>query len=217
MGGKHSNTDERIRIVAEAMSGQWNKSVVIKRHGISPASFYRWQKQYPRAAEAYALLLAGKTLAYLRLAGEMEQAHEGLANDDGLDPWAKVPLEDVFAMEEAEQADEKPDDIAMEDIPAVGWEAAPRFGRKVAKVHGNLSREDNVTLQISLPKALHHRLTQERDGSLNRTITGLIGYALERLDEQDLMLHVFDGRKPKPEFRRKRLGKLVQGNLIDAG
>ncbi|WP_162407787.1 transposase [Pseudoxanthomonas jiangsuensis] len=206
--------EEKIRIVAEAMAGDREVKEVARRYGINEATLHRWKVRFPRAPEACALRNAGRHTAYMELLAEMEVAAGGKASVDSVfDPELDHNPPDLDAdylqweQRKNEQAEaELQERTRASDVPPIAWMSAVRWSPGlVVRVHGNLPREDDVLLQIALPKGLHDRLSRQKEGSLNRVITGLIGYALDQLDEEGATLHVYDRRKQAPVLKEPRV------------
>ena len=213
---RHHHPDEVIQILAEAMSGQWEVKDVARRHGINPSTLHRWKARFPRAPEAYALFKARRHFEYMNLLAQMETPGVATEASEEMVPEEFVPELPAGFLEWEAQQQKEADTTAYEastwkaDNQPIHWEPGVRWDpRLVAKVHGNLPREDDIKMQISLPKAMHSRLTNQKDGSLNRVITGLIGYALETLDEEGATLHIYDRRKPKPVIKEPRVVRIA--------
>ncbi|PNS09821.1 transposase [Solilutibacter silvestris] len=207
--GKHRSTDEKIRILAEAMSGNWDKVAVARRHSIHESTLYDWMNEFPYAADAYAVLQEkgrSEYLSFLFKNSDAKHGQEEFKLKGGVD-YGETPdyPNEFWEWEERrlEQIDADTRYRLKVSVPRIGWMPAARWDQTLsAKVHGKrFPSEKIVKLQLRLPAALHDRLKKQSEGSLNQVITGLIGYALETLDTEYGTLHIYDRLKPAPKIR----------------
>ena len=83
-----------------------------------------------------------------------------------------------------------PGTAATQPEPVATLATVPRDPKFTVMLDERLPRQDTVLMQVSVPVDIHQRLKYDSIGSMNHVLMGLVRYALQKLDEEQLTLRI---------------------------